>query len=107
VAAARLTLSLPLLAAVGAKTHRIENGAAAIDMRYENPLYMAEDAGETAHARTRGTGVLVYGDFEFCVVEVMAKPVRRCRWWGLGEGDFSPDRPRIVNRLRLIFSPSR
>jgi alkanesulfonate monooxygenase SsuD/methylene tetrahydromethanopterin reductase-like flavin-dependent oxidoreductase (luciferase family) len=34
-----------LLAAVGAKTSRIEIGTAVIDMRYENPLYMAEDAG--------------------------------------------------------------
>jgi alkanesulfonate monooxygenase SsuD/methylene tetrahydromethanopterin reductase-like flavin-dependent oxidoreductase (luciferase family) len=33
-----------LLAAVGAKTSRIEIGTAVIDMRYENPLYMAEDA---------------------------------------------------------------
>jgi alkanesulfonate monooxygenase SsuD/methylene tetrahydromethanopterin reductase-like flavin-dependent oxidoreductase (luciferase family) len=33
------------LAAVGAKTTRIEIGTAVIDMRYENPLYMAEDAG--------------------------------------------------------------
>ena len=36
---------LPLLAAVGVKTSRIEIGTAVIDMRYENPLYMAEDAG--------------------------------------------------------------
>jgi alkanesulfonate monooxygenase SsuD/methylene tetrahydromethanopterin reductase-like flavin-dependent oxidoreductase (luciferase family) len=35
----------PLLAAVGARTRRIEIGTAVIDMRYENPLYMAEDAG--------------------------------------------------------------
>ncbi len=35
----------PLLAAVGAKTSRIEIGTAVIDMRYENPFYMAEDAG--------------------------------------------------------------
>ncbi|NNE83060.1 MAG: LLM class flavin-dependent oxidoreductase, partial [Alphaproteobacteria bacterium] len=35
----------PLLAAAGAKTSRIEIGTAVIDMRYENPLYMAEDAG--------------------------------------------------------------
>src|ERR1700686_221139 len=35
----------PLLAAVGARTQRIEIGTAVIDMRYENPLYMAEDAG--------------------------------------------------------------
>jgi alkanesulfonate monooxygenase SsuD/methylene tetrahydromethanopterin reductase-like flavin-dependent oxidoreductase (luciferase family) len=34
-----------LLAAVGARTSRIEIGTAVIDMRYENPLYMAEDAG--------------------------------------------------------------
>jgi alkanesulfonate monooxygenase SsuD/methylene tetrahydromethanopterin reductase-like flavin-dependent oxidoreductase (luciferase family) len=33
------------LAAVGAKTSQIEIGTAVIDMRYENPLYMAEDAG--------------------------------------------------------------
>src|ERR1700720_532589 len=35
----------PLLAAAGAKTKRIEIGTAVIDMRYENPLYMVEDAG--------------------------------------------------------------
>ena len=35
----------PLLAAIGAKTSRIEIGTGVIDMRYENPLYMAEDAG--------------------------------------------------------------
>jgi len=33
------------MAAVGAKTSRIEVGTAVIDMRYENPFYMAEDAG--------------------------------------------------------------
>jgi alkanesulfonate monooxygenase SsuD/methylene tetrahydromethanopterin reductase-like flavin-dependent oxidoreductase (luciferase family) len=35
----------PLLAAIGAATSRIEIGTGVIDMRYENPLYMAEDAG--------------------------------------------------------------
>ncbi|MGU3503086.1 LLM class flavin-dependent oxidoreductase [Mycobacterium sp. C31M] len=35
----------PLLAAVGARTSRIEIGTGVIDMRYENPLYFAEDAG--------------------------------------------------------------
>ncbi|MFF3983562.1 LLM class flavin-dependent oxidoreductase [Streptomyces sp. NPDC001797] len=35
----------PLLAAIGARTGRIEIGTGVIDMRYENPLYMAEDAG--------------------------------------------------------------
>ncbi|MEU1275108.1 LLM class flavin-dependent oxidoreductase [Streptomyces sp. NPDC005799] len=35
----------PLLAAIGARTSRIEIGTGVIDMRYENPMYMAEDAG--------------------------------------------------------------
>jgi alkanesulfonate monooxygenase SsuD/methylene tetrahydromethanopterin reductase-like flavin-dependent oxidoreductase (luciferase family) len=43
--AQQLASPFPLLAAVGAKTRRIEIGTAVIDMRYENPHYMAEDAG--------------------------------------------------------------
>jgi alkanesulfonate monooxygenase SsuD/methylene tetrahydromethanopterin reductase-like flavin-dependent oxidoreductase (luciferase family) len=43
--ARQLGSPFPLLAAVGTKTTRIEIGTAVIDMRYENPLYMAEDAG--------------------------------------------------------------
>lgn len=43
--ARQLASPFPLLAAVGAKTSRIEIGTAVIDMRYENPLHMAEDAG--------------------------------------------------------------
>lgn len=43
--ARQLGSPFPLLAAVGAKTRRIEIGTGVIDMRYENPLYMAEDAG--------------------------------------------------------------
>jgi len=43
--ARQLGSPFPLLAAVGVKTRRIEIGTAVIDMRYENPLYMAEDAG--------------------------------------------------------------
>ncbi len=41
----QLSSPFPLLAAIGAKTSTIEIGTAVIDMRYENPLYMAEDAG--------------------------------------------------------------
>ena len=43
--ARQLASPFPLLAAVGAKTRKIEIGTAVIDMRYENPHYMAEDAG--------------------------------------------------------------
>jgi alkanesulfonate monooxygenase SsuD/methylene tetrahydromethanopterin reductase-like flavin-dependent oxidoreductase (luciferase family) len=43
--ARQLAAPFPLLAAVGARTRTIEIGTGVIDMRYENPLYMAEDAG--------------------------------------------------------------
>jgi alkanesulfonate monooxygenase SsuD/methylene tetrahydromethanopterin reductase-like flavin-dependent oxidoreductase (luciferase family) len=43
--ARQLSSPFPLLAAIGARTRKIEIGTAVIDMRYENPLYMAEDAG--------------------------------------------------------------
>jgi alkanesulfonate monooxygenase SsuD/methylene tetrahydromethanopterin reductase-like flavin-dependent oxidoreductase (luciferase family) len=43
--AQQLASPFPLLAAAAARTSRIELGTAVIDMRYENPLYMAEDAG--------------------------------------------------------------
>src|SRR5690606_3532036 len=43
--ARQLASPFPLLAAVGARTSQIEIGTAVIDMRYENPMYMVEDAG--------------------------------------------------------------
>jgi len=43
--AQQLASPFPLLAAVGARTSKIEIGTGVIDMRYENPLYMIEDAG--------------------------------------------------------------
>jgi alkanesulfonate monooxygenase SsuD/methylene tetrahydromethanopterin reductase-like flavin-dependent oxidoreductase (luciferase family) len=45
--ARQLTSPFPLLAAVNARTKRIEIGTAVVDMRYENPLYMVEEAGAT------------------------------------------------------------
>jgi alkanesulfonate monooxygenase SsuD/methylene tetrahydromethanopterin reductase-like flavin-dependent oxidoreductase (luciferase family) len=42
--APQLASPFPLLAAIGARTSRIEIGTGVIDMRYENPLYMAEEA---------------------------------------------------------------
>jgi alkanesulfonate monooxygenase SsuD/methylene tetrahydromethanopterin reductase-like flavin-dependent oxidoreductase (luciferase family) len=42
--ARQLSSPFPLLAAIGVSTSRIEIGTGVIDMRYENPLYMAEDA---------------------------------------------------------------
>ncbi len=43
--AAQLGSPFPLLSAIGAKTKKIEIGTGVIDMRYENPLYMVEEAG--------------------------------------------------------------
>src|SRR5690606_12093163 len=43
--ARQLASPFPLLAAIGARTSGIEIGTAVIDMRYENPFYMVEDAG--------------------------------------------------------------
>jgi alkanesulfonate monooxygenase SsuD/methylene tetrahydromethanopterin reductase-like flavin-dependent oxidoreductase (luciferase family) len=43
--ARQLASPFPLLAAIGAKTRSIEIGTAVIDMRYENPHYMVENAG--------------------------------------------------------------
>src|SRR5438552_10121923 len=45
--ARQLASPFPLLAAVGARTSRIEMGTAVIDMRYENLFYMDDDAGAT------------------------------------------------------------
>ncbi len=41
----QLASPFPLLSAIAARTSRIEIGTAVIDMRYENPLYLAEEAG--------------------------------------------------------------
>jgi alkanesulfonate monooxygenase SsuD/methylene tetrahydromethanopterin reductase-like flavin-dependent oxidoreductase (luciferase family) len=46
--ARQLASPFPPLTAVGVKTRRIEIETAVIDMRYENPFYMAEDAGAAA-----------------------------------------------------------
>jgi alkanesulfonate monooxygenase SsuD/methylene tetrahydromethanopterin reductase-like flavin-dependent oxidoreductase (luciferase family) len=42
--ARQLGSPFPLLAAAGARTSTIELGTAVVDMRYENPFYMVEDA---------------------------------------------------------------
>jgi alkanesulfonate monooxygenase SsuD/methylene tetrahydromethanopterin reductase-like flavin-dependent oxidoreductase (luciferase family) len=40
----QLASPFPLLSAIGARTRKIEIGTGVIDMRYENPFYMAEEA---------------------------------------------------------------
>jgi alkanesulfonate monooxygenase SsuD/methylene tetrahydromethanopterin reductase-like flavin-dependent oxidoreductase (luciferase family) len=43
----QLASPFPLLAAIAARTSRIQIGTAVIDLRYENPLYLAEEAAAT------------------------------------------------------------
>jgi alkanesulfonate monooxygenase SsuD/methylene tetrahydromethanopterin reductase-like flavin-dependent oxidoreductase (luciferase family) len=45
--ARQLASPFPLLAAMAARTRRLEVGTGVVDMRYENPLYMAEEAAAT------------------------------------------------------------
>ena len=56
--ARQLASPFPMLAAIGARTSRIEIGTGVIDMRYENPLYMAEEAAAadliSAHSSDEG-----------------------------------------------------
>jgi len=61
--ARQLASPFPLLAAIGARTKSIEIGTAVIDMRYENPLYMAEDAAaaDLISAHAHGIGRLQLG----------------------------------------------
>src|SRR3954466_1470451 len=45
--ARQLALPFPMLTAIAMRTSRMEIGTGVIDMRYENPLYMAEEAAAT------------------------------------------------------------
>ena len=53
--ARQLGSPFPLLAVIGARTRAIEIGTAVIDMRYENPMYMAEDAFGIRNSRFLST----------------------------------------------------
>ena len=59
--AQQLASPFPLLSAIGAKTSKIEIGTGVIDMRYENPLYMVEDAGAAVTARAAVGGGRITG----------------------------------------------
>ena len=111
--ARQLASPFPLLAAVGAKTSRIEIGTAVIDMRYENPLYMAEDAGAAdliAGGRlqlgiSRGSPEQVIE--EICRLAVHAFDAADCE--GLARVDFfvTPDERILINEINTMpgFTP--
>lgn len=64
----------PLLSAIAAKTERIELGTGVIDMRYENPLYMAElaDMADLIAAGRLQLGV----DFNLKMLEAIVKEIK-------------------------------
>lgn len=120
--ARQLASPFPLLAAAGARTSRIELGTAVIDMRYENPLYMAEDAGAAdliAGGRlqlgiSRGSGEQVREGWRYFGYrpgdgETHADMARRhtqvllgvLRGEGFAEPDPNPMFPNPPGRLRL------
>jgi len=94
--ARQLASPFPLLAAAGARTRRIELGTAVIDMRYENPLYMAEDAGA---ADLIAGGRLQLGISRGSPEQV----IDGWRWFGYrpGEGESAADMGRRHARVFL------
>ena len=106
--ARQLASPFPLLAAIGARTSRIEIGTGVIDMRYENPLYMAEDAGAAdliAGGRlqlgiSRGSPEQVIDGWRYFGYQPAEGSRRRARW--------PASTPRCSSRSsRATASPSR
>ena len=70
--AAQAAAPVPLLSAIASRTKAIEVGTGVIDMRYENPLYLAEEAaaldliadGRTALGVSRGAPEIAYKGWE-------------------------------------------
>jgi alkanesulfonate monooxygenase SsuD/methylene tetrahydromethanopterin reductase-like flavin-dependent oxidoreductase (luciferase family) len=86
--ARQLASPFPLLSAIGAKTSRIEIGTAVIDMRYENPFYMVEDAGA---ADIIAGGRLQLGISRGSPEQVIAKAGDRWRYFGHLEAEGEDD----------------
>jgi alkanesulfonate monooxygenase SsuD/methylene tetrahydromethanopterin reductase-like flavin-dependent oxidoreductase (luciferase family) len=97
--ARQLASPFPLLAAVGARTKKIEIGTAVIDMRYENPHYMAEDAG--------AADLIAGGRLELGISRGSPEQViEGWRYFGYrpaeGEGDAEMGRQHAVEFLDLL-----
>jgi alkanesulfonate monooxygenase SsuD/methylene tetrahydromethanopterin reductase-like flavin-dependent oxidoreductase (luciferase family) len=101
--ARQLASPFPLLAAIGARTRRIEIGTAVIDMRYENPFYMVEDAGA---ADLIAGGRLQLGISRGSPEQLIAGPGDRWRYFGHlpaeGESDADMGRRHAEEFLDLL-----
>jgi alkanesulfonate monooxygenase SsuD/methylene tetrahydromethanopterin reductase-like flavin-dependent oxidoreductase (luciferase family) len=94
--ARQLASPFPLLSAIAARTSRIEIGTGVIDMRYENPLYMAEEAAAadlisggrlqlgisrgSPETALRGSEAFGYVPPEGSTDADLARQKRRCSW---------------------------
>jgi alkanesulfonate monooxygenase SsuD/methylene tetrahydromethanopterin reductase-like flavin-dependent oxidoreductase (luciferase family) len=98
--ARQLASPFPLLAAIGARTKRIEIGTAVIDMRYENPFYMAEDAGaaDLISAGSLGRGRLQLGISRGSPEQV----IDGYRYFGFAPGEGSDD-AEMARRHAEVF----
>jgi alkanesulfonate monooxygenase SsuD/methylene tetrahydromethanopterin reductase-like flavin-dependent oxidoreductase (luciferase family) len=96
--ARQLASPFPLLSAIGAKTNKIEIGTGVIDMRYENPMYMVEDASA---ADPISSGRLQLGISRGSPEQV----VEGWRYFGYkpGEGETDADMGR-QKALELLFT---
>ncbi|HEX4275998.1 MAG TPA: LLM class flavin-dependent oxidoreductase [Bryobacteraceae bacterium] len=101
--ARQLASPFPLLSAIGAKTTRIDIGTAVIDMRYENPFYMVEDAGA---ADLIAGGRLQLGISRGSPEQVIAEAGDRWRYFGHrpaeGESDADMGRRHAEEFLDLL-----
>jgi alkanesulfonate monooxygenase SsuD/methylene tetrahydromethanopterin reductase-like flavin-dependent oxidoreductase (luciferase family) len=88
--ARQLASPFPLLAAIGVRTSRIEIGTGVIDMRYENPLYMAEDAG--------AADLLAGGRLQLGISRGSPEPA----WHGAEAFGYSLDREQVREKTTLF-----
>src|SRR5947208_10429754 len=88
--ARQLGSPFPLLTAIGVSTRTIEIGTGVIDMRYENPLYMAEDAGSA--------DLLAGGRLQLGVSRGSPEPA----WHGAGAFGYSLDHDQAREKTALF-----
>src|SRR3954464_4459176 len=90
--ARQLASPFPLLAAIGVKTGRIEIGTGVIDMRYETPLYMAEDAA--------GADLLAGGRLQLGVSRGSPEPA----WRGAEAFGYSVETEQVHEKATLFLA---
>src|SRR5689334_8323063 len=88
--ARQLSSPFPLLTAIGVKTRRIDIGTGVIDMRYENPLYMAEEAA--------AADLLAGGRLQLGISRGSPEPA----WHGAEAFGYSMDHDQVQEKTRLF-----